>query len=46
MQSRYREDESLLSLNIVEIKSARKDMKLYGLTTFGKEMVESIKNGR
>jgi len=46
MQSRYREDESLLSLNIVEIKSDRKDMKLYGLTTFGKEMVESIKNGR
>ena len=46
MQSRYREDESLLSLNIVEIKSDRKDMKLYGLTPFGKEMVESIKNGR
>ncbi len=48
MQSRYREDESLLSLNIVEIKSGSggRDIKLYGLTPFGKEMIESIKNGR
>ena len=48
MQSRYREDESLLSLNIVEIKSGggERDIKLYGLTTFGKEIIESIKNIR
>jgi len=46
MQSRYREDESLLSLNIVEIKSGERDIKLYGLTPFGKKMIESIKNNR
>ena len=48
MQSRYREDESLLSLNIVEIKSGSggREIKLYGLTPFGKEMIESIKNRR
>jgi len=44
MESRYREDESLLSLNVVEIQSGGKDVKLYGLTPFGKEMVESLKN--
>ena len=48
MQSRYREDESLLSLNIVEVKSGSggRDIKLYSLTPVGKEMLESIKNGR
>ena len=44
MESRYREDESLLSLNIVEMKSGGKDIKLYGITPFGKEILESIKN--
>ena len=44
MESRYREDESLLSLEIVEMKSGGKDIKLYGITSFGKEIVESIKN--
>ena len=43
MQSRYREDESLLSLNIVEIISDKKGIKLYGLTSFGKEIIESLK---
>ena len=43
MQSRYRQDESLLNLNIVEIKNSSKDIKLYGLTDFGKEIIESIK---
>ena len=44
MESRYREDESLLSLEIIEMKSGGKDIKLYGITPFGKEILESIKN--
>jgi hypothetical protein len=43
MQSRYREDESLLALDIVELKKATNDIKLYGITPFGKEILESIK---
>jgi len=43
MESRYREDESLLSLNIVELKTSGKDIKLYGITPFGKEILESLK---
>ena len=44
MESRYREDESLLSLNIVEMKNAGRDIKLYGITPFGREILESLKN--
>ena len=43
MESRYREDESLLSLDIVEMKSGGKNIKLYGITPFGKEILESIR---
>ena len=45
MNSRYREDESLITLNIVEQFSAGKGytIKLYKLTDFGKEILESIK---
>jgi len=46
MESRYREEESLLSLNIVEQTSGGKDIKLYRLTDFGKEIMESMKNNR
>ena len=42
MGTRYKEDESLLSLDIVEEKSGGKNIKLYGLTTFGKEMIETL----
>ena len=42
MGTRYKEDESLLSLDIVEEKRGGKNIKLYGLTTFGKEMIESL----
>jgi hypothetical protein len=42
MGSRYKEDESLLSLDIVEEKTGGKNIRLYGLTPFGKEMVESL----
>ena len=44
MDSRYREEESLLKLNIVEMKSGGKDIKLYGITPFGKDIMDSIKN--
>lgn len=43
MHSRYREDESLLSLNIVEMKKVGNDIKLYGITPFGKEILETIR---
>ncbi len=43
MDSRYRQDESLMSLDIVEMKNEGRDIKLYGLTSFGKEIVETMK---
>ena len=45
MESRYRDDESLISLNLVEqIKSGKNgNIKLYKLTNFGKEILESMK---
>jgi len=46
MESRYREDESLINLDIVEMKSGGRDIKLYGITPFGKEIIESLKNKR
>jgi len=46
MESRYREEESLLSLNIVEEKTGGKNIKLYSLTPFGKEIIESMRNRR
>ena len=46
MGSRYKEDESLLSLDIVEEKSGGKNIRLYSLTPFGKEIIESLINKR
>jgi predicted transcriptional regulator with HTH domain len=43
---RYRADESLLSLKIVEQMSSGKDIKLYKITDFGKEIIESMRNNR
>jgi len=43
MQSRYREEESLINLKIVEETTGGKDIKLYKLTAFGKEIVENLK---
>jgi predicted transcriptional regulator with HTH domain len=42
MGTRYKEDESLLSLDIVEEKNNKKNIRLYGLTSFGKEVIESF----
>ena len=46
MDSRYRTAESLITLNIVEQVSGGKNIKIYRLTDFGKEMLESIKDRR
>jgi len=45
MNSRYRQDESLINLNIVEQITGvnNTDLKLYRITDFGKEMLRSIK---
>ena len=40
---RYKPEESLLELGIVEEKNCGPRIKLYGLTDFGREMIESIK---
>jgi hypothetical protein len=48
MNTRYRNDESLISLNLVEqIEGGKhKDVKLYRLTSFGKEIVESLRENK
>ena len=43
MGDRYKEDESLIGLNIVEQVTGGKDVKLYKLTDMGKEIMGSIK---
>lgn len=42
MESRYKEEESLLRLGLVEEKKSGKNIRLYGLTSFGKKVVESL----
>ena len=43
MDSRYRIDDSLIGLNIVEqIEGSRQDIKLYRITDFGKEILRTI----
>ena len=42
MGTRYKEEESLLSLEMVEEKSGGKNIKLYSLTNFGKDIVRSL----
>ena len=46
MNTRYRDDESLLSLNIVEQVDGGKNVKIYKLTDFGKDMLQSMKERR
>jgi predicted transcriptional regulator with HTH domain len=43
MNERYRNEESLLSLHLVEQISSGKNIKLYKLTDFGKEIMTAIK---
>ena len=46
MESRYREEESLISLDIVEERSGGRNVKLYGLTPFGREILENFKKNK
>jgi predicted transcriptional regulator with HTH domain len=46
MNSRYRDDESLIGLNLVELVEGSKNVKIYKLTDFGKEIVVSMKDRR
>ena len=46
MQTRYKEDESLLSLDIIEEKNCGHNIRLYGITDFGKEMLKTLKDRR
>jgi len=44
MQSRYKEEESLLKLGLVEENMEGKNIKLYSLTSFGKQVVQQLKD--
>jgi len=46
MNSRYRDDESLIGLNLVELVESSKNVKIYKLTDFGKEIVQSMHERR
>jgi len=43
MGSRYKEEESLIALEVVEQVKSSSNIKLYKLTNFGKEIVESLR---
>jgi len=43
MGDRYKVDESLIGLNIVEKIESNSNVKIYKLTKFGKEIIDSIK---
>ena len=46
METRYKEDESLLNLDIVQEKSCGHNVRLYGITDFGKEMLKTLRDRR
>ena len=46
MSTRYKDDESLLNLNIVEQIEGGRNVKIYKLTDFGKEILQSMKDRR
>jgi predicted transcriptional regulator with HTH domain len=46
MNTRYREAESLITLELVEEKSGGKNIRLYAITGFGKEIVDTIHTNR
>jgi predicted transcriptional regulator with HTH domain len=48
MNERYRDDESLLSLSLVEQVAGGKhqDIKLYRITDFGREIVASLRDSK
>jgi predicted transcriptional regulator with HTH domain len=46
MNSRYKDDESLITLRLVEQIEGGKNVKIYRLTDFGKEIIQSMKERR
>ena len=46
MNSRYRDDESLLGLNLIEQVESSKNVKIYKITDFGKEIIQLMKEKR
>ena len=44
MGTRYKDEDSLLKLDIVEEKNCDNNIRLYGLTPFGKEVMKSLYN--
>ena len=46
MGSRYKEDESLIGLGLVEEKKSGKNIRFYALTTQGREIVENFERRR
>ena len=46
MNSRYRNDDSLIGLNLVELIESSKNVKIYRLTDFGKEIVVNMRERR
>jgi predicted transcriptional regulator with HTH domain len=43
MSTRYKDDDSLISLKIVEQVETGKNVKIYKLTEFGKEIIQSMR---
>ena len=46
MNNRYKEDESLLQLNIVEEISGGKNIKLYRITDYGREILGNLNDNK
>ncbi|MEM0466790.1 MAG: archaellum operon transcriptional activator EarA family protein [Candidatus Thermoplasmatota archaeon] len=46
MGTRYKEEESLLNLDLIQEKTGGKNIRLYGITEFGKEIMQTIKTRR
>jgi len=44
MNSRYRKEESLIGLNLVEKVESRHNVKIYKLTDFGERIVRDLKD--
>ena len=46
MESRYRNDDSLIGLNLVEQIVSNKNVKIYKITDFGKDILDQMKQRR
>ncbi len=46
IELRYREEESLIGLHLVEERNGGRNVRLYGITDFGKEIMQTMKGRR